>query len=267
MGEEGYSIVMTGFEGRLRDLWEASDAIFGPPGLDALGLVHGYHGKSYLPAELLAGLARERAEELARQLVALGARVEVSPSGEVVDVECRPSDIWPDKIVGRHCFTEIDGMVFDGSPLHVRANLSLSRKMGEKIVPWKYEWGENHFHVLGSRRDRETVRQGVACVGELAGALHEAYPSREFVISHLYGGIVSFYQAADDAPGEGVTFTSDAKLRGLCVPCQKTTDRLPLPQPDPEFPEAEWGRCSVCGNDVIIREPDVRILVSPGGNP
>ncbi|GEM_PF-6230656 len=34
-------------------------------------------------------------------------------------------------------------------------------------------------------------------------------------------------------------------------------------EPDPEFPEADWGDCAMCGNEVLVAAPEALIPVGP----
>jgi hypothetical protein len=160
-------------------------------------------------------------------------------------------------------FTEIDGMILGHIPLNARANLELYRAQGRFRSNWEYERGANHVHSDMSLPAREHVRREKAMVASLSEALRQAYLQKAFVIVHWFAYAVSFYQAVEGAPREGIRFDKEAAARGLCVTCQAARNWLVSQQPDSEFREAEWGTCESCGEDVLVRAPEVLTLIGP----
>ena len=141
------------------------------------------------------------------------------------------------------------------------------KESGKSFSRWKYERSANHTHAEMSAADREHVRQELEIADDFALALRETYPDRRFVITHIPCYAVSFYQAVEEAPTDGVLPVKNHKIKSdtaWCQTCQRSRPYHLLPVPDPEFPQVEWGVCAVCKNDLII-SADCEILTLIGG--
>jgi hypothetical protein len=151
-------------------------------------------------------------------------------------------------------FTEYDGIILRESVAAAETNTRRLQEKGQWRSRWRYERGANHLHARMSAIDREHMRQELEIAADFAAELRQAYPDRAFVISHIPCYAVTFYQAVEDAPTEGVLPVRNKPTDGRvwCQTCEQRQLYAPLPSPDPEFPQVEWGRCAVCGNDVII---------------
>ena len=161
---------------------------------------------------------------------------------------------------------EYDGMILRQTAASAEKNISRLRERSEWRPSWRYEREANHCHALMSAIDREHVRQELEIAAEFAADLREAYPNHAFVIAHIPCYAVTFYQATEDAPTEGVlsveNLTKDGKV--WCQTCQGHQLYAPLPSPDPEFPQVQWGRCEACGNDVITEDAEVLTFLPAG---
>ena len=163
-------------------------------------------------------------------------------------------------------FIEQDGMVLlkRGDVASYRERL---QKTGLYESRWRYERSENHVHGKMSAIDRNHIQQELEIAADFTTALRQAYPERHFVITHIPVYAVSFYSVRDDAPATAGVYPlpnqRDWEGQAWRQTCQGRRPYLGLPSPDPEFPFVEWGRCTECGNDVIINS-DVEILTPIG---
>jgi hypothetical protein len=155
---------------------------------------------------------------------------------------------------------DYDGMVL----LACEAEAARARQdaVGSR-APWQYERGANHVHADMSESARVRVRQEVELAAAFEAALRRAYPERAFVISHIPGYAVSFYQQVEGAPVEDIPPDEPLKETAWCQRCQRPQPYRRSEQPDPEFPKVEWGQCTVCGDDVILRRGESLRVVLP----
>jgi len=147
---------------------------------------------------------------------------------------------------------------------YVQQHVAKIKASGKSYVRWQYERGANYVHAQMSALDREHVRQELEIVADFKSALRQTYPDRSFVICHIPCYAVSFYQTAEGAPTEGilpVRGEERGKDQVWCQTCECKQPYHPLPSPDAEFPQAEWGVCEVCGNDVITFLSEVLTLL------
>ncbi len=267
MSEEaaGWSVVMTGFAGRWTDLADAVPRIFGREGLSVFSLTLGKD--QYLPAEVAAGLPEAEARRIVADLAELGASAECTETRLVADVRHRAHEVWPTRMAGGWEFTEIEGMVLTEEPVSARRNLTqLSERPGFQ-AGWRYERGANHTHGDMGASARRNVESEVAILQSLEPALREAYQDRRFVVSHMPCGGVTFWQAVpgwEDALHGGVRLTSEPRNgRVWCQPCQCTQTYIEVPQRHDELPGTEWGVCSECGTDVLVRARELTHVIGP----
>jgi hypothetical protein len=129
---------------------------------------------------------------------------------------------------------------------------------------WSIARGLNHCHVdvdpaiarQGARDEREYARQ-------LGEALRRTFPDRAFVISHLASYAVSFWEWEPDGPQESIPPNGPLYPKVWCTHCHRQQTYTPRTEPDDEFPLAEWGDCTVCGGEVLIRAGEELSFVGP----
>lgn len=158
-------------------------------------------------------------------------------------------------------FTEIDGMILLETRQAAEEQIRRLQEQGAPICRWKYERGANHVHADMSAVDRERFRQELETAREFETGLGPAYPTRDFVISHIPGYAVSFYQLADDAPTENEVLREVRGDTAWCQHCQTKRPYRLLPEADPEFPLLKWGACTVCHHDIILGDYELRRVV------
>lgn len=162
-------------------------------------------------------------------------------------------------------FTELEGMILLEPAEAAAEALQRLREQGQPLCRWRYERGANHVHADMSAGDRKRVREELAFAAELEAALRAAYPDRDFVISHLPGYAVSFYQWAEEADAEDEK-SEDARDTAWCQHCQRYRPFHPRPERDPELPGFRWGACVNCNRDLLLdrRERRKRVRRSRG---
>jgi len=164
-------------------------------------------------------------------------------------------------------FTEYDGMILSQSAKTAEINVQKQKEEGFWSSRWAYERVANSVRCASSETDREYMRKETAIIERFATDLRQAYPNRSFVMMHIPCLVVSFYQAMEDASRQGVLPEKDLLPAGLawCQTCRSNRLYTFLPGPDAEFPQVEWGRCTVCGNDVIIHQWEILTLLPASG--
>lgn len=260
MSEDKYSVIMTAFEGNWEKLEKAVPDIFGRKGLDVHTVVH----PDGLPSEVVAEVPRDKAERIASKLREYKAEVEITPTAEVAGVEHRAGDLWY-SCVGEHfSFTEIENMVVTADPLGAKRHLDLVHRSYGEVSRCGFEDFFNHIHIaplMTGMSPREAVRNGNVIAEHLKHDLSTCFPGRRFVIYLDPGEQVSFCQA-DDAPTEQSS-VHRSQERAWCQHCMEMQTYIKRTGPDAEFPEADWGDCAVCGNEVLVAAPEALILVEP----
>ena len=156
---------------------------------------------------------------------------------------------------------EYDGMVLLESAEDAEKNVRWLKETGKWVSRWKYERGSNHTHPHMTLVDRERVRDETKISAEFTSVMRRNYPERNFVISHIPGYAVSFFQAIEGAPTEDIAPKRTPKETAWCQHCQRPRPYHLLPIPDPEFPKVEWGACEVCGNDLILYAGEILTLL------
>lgn len=264
---EQWSLVMTEFQGQAtqwQQLDEAVPRIFGRRGLDVFTLVC---GRDVLPAELMASLSHQRALQTALNLESLGVKVEVVPTSQVKSVRHRAAEVWATHITDEFTFTEIDGMVFAAPALNARRNVAvLRRNHQDNWRDWQYERGMNHIHADASRIElppRERVRAEVKLAGQYENVLRMVYPDKHFVLSHIVGDSVTFYQASPEAPTADIAPENKGWEKIWCEHCHQQQPYSLRVEPDAEFPAAHWGDCLVCGSEVLVASGEILRLITP----
>ena len=240
---------------------ESAPSIFQREGLDVFSLTLGRH--KHLPAEIADNLTEADARRIVTKLDILGAVTRVVPMHQVTDVRLRAAEAWADRIARGFHFNEIDGMILAGGALNVRENLELRRQESGFSPGWRYERGNNHHHPDLSRPARERVRQENQMLLELEAALGEAYPAVRFVLSHIPGHSISFWQYCDQCAHLGVSLDGPKYGKVWCQECERNQPYRTIPTLDPDFPQAEWGTCAVCGTDVLVRVWEVLRVIGP----
>lgn len=263
MSEDKYSVIITAFEGDWGKLQEAVGDIFGREGLDVFSLVLGLE----MPSEVAANLPEEEARRISTRLEPVGAKTKLVLTSKVTDVKHRCAEVWSTYEGEHFVFTEIDGMTFSLGALNAKECLDHLRGAHGKSASWTYERSNNHYHVdIGPVHyglSRETIREGNKIVAWLKKDLETCYPNTRFVIAHDLGTIVSYYHATEDAPKETIPADDRSPEKAWCPHCEKTQPHNKRTEPDTEFPEADWGDCAECGNEVLVAAPEVLILIGP----
>lgn len=149
-------------------------------------------------------------------------------------------------------FSETDGIVtMGGAGVRQRVDRILAEHPG--MDRWRIEWLVNHQHLGALEPPREMLRLKAAYVVRLGRALRRAYPERVFVITNrLVDDVVGFTQTGEGAP-ETDTPAGPPPEMAWCQYCGGERPYHLRPEPDPEFPDAEWGECAACGDEVIVR--------------
>jgi hypothetical protein len=164
-------------------------------------------------------------------------------------------------------FIECEGMILtayrNSSLEEIQKRVDEIRASGKPFVPWAYERFANHMHADMSAPDREHVAQELEMVAEFESVLRATYPEQSFVISHTPCYAVTYYQAIEGALTETMPLGKREKTTVFCNTCSSSQSYRLLPTPDPIFPDAEWGVCEGCGNDVIIHgdQREIRRLI------
>lgn len=261
MSEDKYSVIMTAFEGNWEKLDKAVPDIFGRAGLVTWAVAH----PDELPSELTADVTRDEAERMAAKLEDFGAKVHVLPTAEVEGVQNRAGDLWYSKVTEHFAFTEIEEMIVTTSPMEAKRHLALIRQHSQQFNLCGFEDDFNHMHIAPfatGMSPRAAVREGNVIAGRLKHGLSVSYPNRRFIIYLDPGERITFCQAADDAPKEGKTLDRNP-AKAWCQYCETMQSYRKRTEPDAEFPEADWGDCAVCGNEVLVAAPEALILVGP----
>lgn len=180
-------------------------------------------------------------------------------TADVANVKYRAYELFVTHKGTRFSFTEVDGMIFTLTPLNARDALKHLRESEVERERWEYEYLINHEHVGFPDVDgtlRELIRQGNDLAEQLGQDLRAIYPDKSFVISHDYeGSIISLYQATEGAPKEALPAEDTNPEEAWCSHCGKRQPYVKRTEPDAEFPEADWGDCAVCGNEVLVARP------------
>jgi hypothetical protein len=263
MSDGKYSVIMTAFDGNWIVLATSAPRELGYAGGSLGTLVL----RDELPSEVAAFLTADEARRISTALEALGTKIEVVETANVADVKHRAYELFPTQEGKCFSFTEIEGMIFTLSPLNAWDLLQHLRESDAKLQNWVCEYQINHEHVGFSGLDgteRELIRQGNDLVEQLKQDVRLIYPDRNFVICHDYkGSIIAFYQASEDAPKETRWLRERNPEKTWCPQCSRPQPYYKRTDPDAEFPEADWGDCAVCGNEVLVAAPEVLILVGP----
>lgn len=260
MSENKYSVIITAFNGKWTNLHEAVSMIFGRGGLDISTIIIRHGG---MPSELVANKPLEEAERIAKELEPLGATVKIMPSSEVHGVVHRAEELWSTRSGESFRFSEVDGMITTLPLLNAKENLEHMRTGKDTQEDWRSESFMNHTHIGLCETSREAIREGLDFVKRLKHDLETVYPEKRFVIVNTWDDTVTFYQASDGAP-TGSTEPEDRNPEQVwCKQCEKMRPYRKRTDPDPEFPEADWGDCDVCGGEVLVYAPESYTIVEP----
>lgn len=272
--EAGWSLVITEFQGQVEPLAQAVLEAFGRPGFPALSFTFRSKRAEYLPMEVAAELNLEDARRAAALLEGAGAAVALFQTAEVSNVRFRAGEVWPDRCAQGWSFTRVDGLICTLSPLNARENVEAMRRADASRPGWHLERGLNHQHPNHDCSTRKALRDAVDMGAEMAAALREAYPEREFVVAMYLGeDVVSFYQAEEGAPGlaepMGPLTRGDSPWvrepeKSWCNACGQGQGYTLRPEPDPEFPMVEWAECRACGTEMVVQQREVYFRVGPG---
>lgn len=276
---EKWSVVMTGWPSRkgerktdgMAELGEALQEAFGREDMSMLSLscCLTIFADEHLPTELVCGFALDQAEASASRLREAGAEIEVVPTESVSGMKHRADEVWSDRCAGLFCFTEIDGMIFTSGGLGLRSELSGLRRRNPGMSNWRLESAVNHFHPGEGSTDRERIESELLAIEAHRSALMEAYPDREFTISHWVGGHASsFWQTTPDSPHEEYprVEAENPDPEEWCRNCGGKRRFRPIGTIDPRFAKAEWGACEVCGSEIVTRSCEKLTFIGPGAD-
>ncbi len=163
-------------------------------------------------------------------------------------------------------FREIEGMVFAVDALDTGHNPDVLRKNIHVLAPWQYERAMNYIYADASWTEltpRERIREEVKLMELYKCALQTVYPQKHFVLSHTPGHGVSFYQFSSDSPSTDIAPQYTRWEKVWCVFCHRQQPFQQNSEPDPEFPNADWGKCTVCGNEVLIDGWEMLLRIGP----
>jgi len=154
-------------------------------------------------------------------------------------------------------FYEVDEMICTFPPAAAQEQARHLREHNPDIKSWQVEAFINHEHPT-----HETTRQGLreaqAFAQELAAALRQAYPKRDFILLRYgFGVIISFFQRTVGAPETNIAPTQPLEEVAYCDHCQEHRHYTISTHTDEEFPWAEWGACRTCDNEMLLRTWEV----------
>jgi len=261
--DEKWSVVMTKFGGDIQRYREAEYDLFGRNGLCVMQLL-GNKKKRY-PFEIADNLTQQQAEEIVARLAALGPSAIAMATANLPEVRHRASEVWADIAVDGRCFSDIDGMVLTGSPVCAREQVANAVSKGP-FKPWHYESFANHDHCATRGSDRDKVRYETGCLNRLSAALKLAYPDRRFVVSHIPAYSITFWQDPGEYPDISAPTMEPRDDKVFCFKCQLRQPFEADECSDLEFPQMEWGRCAVCGDELLVRCWEILRLVGDGPN-
>lgn len=257
-----WSLVLTAFTGDFWAFHEAAPTAFGRPGLDTFSLALSREEDGHRPAEIAANLPQLEALRIAEVLERTGAKVEVIPTDQVAGVRHRSQEVWASRCANGFSFSEVEDTISTKGLLNAQAFCRRQMEVHPEQPRWERERGLNHNHVGNiSEPPREGQRLARHHWRELATALQTAYPEHAFVVEHWIGQGCSFYHAGDGAPEADTPPDGPIHPKAWCSTCHHQEPYHLRPTPDAEFPMAEWGDCSVCGEEVIVRGGKVRTVV------
>lgn len=246
-----WSVIMTEWSGDWIEFDKTARKLFQADGIDTFSLT--IFADHHLPAELRNGLSRRQADEVAVELTAVGATVEIRRTEEIGEVRRRVHEVWANRCADGICFSEVDGMISTLGSLNARMILARAKP---DVPRWEVELSMNHCHVaLGSRSLNEAIEAGERHLVSLEVALRNAYPDRAFTLEHDPPSTVSFWQTTPDSPraGRPVTESADKPETVWCQRCGGMRRYASATEGHPLFPGAQWGKCSSCGDHVIVR--------------
>lgn len=264
-----FSLIFEGLDKKLHFLVlrEIFEQVFGQAGC-AASLTYDLEGK-HRPCELAANLSETNALAKATLLRQAGLQIAVVPTAEVVDVRHRAAECWPTHVASNgETFTLLGNVIIKGCSLNAPASLRESQQESG-FTSWGFELSYNHEHP-STTLDRAGLRAARRHGADIAAALQECFPDRDFLISYRCEQ-VSFCQFTEELP-TGITpgerRVDDFRLLPnqpaccFCEHCQSVVGYQLNPTPDPEFPHAQFASCDVCGGEVILWVDDETVAVS-----
>ena len=174
----------------------------------------------------------------------------------------RAADLWCAVIVDGYRFSEVQGTIMGGSPINALNAIKRARDRGVNVKPWEIARVENHLHSSGAN-DRQTITSEREHLVHIGKVLHKAFPDRRFVLAQQPSCSITFWQDCGEYPDPDRLWREPHEGKAFCQPCQRRQPYIPAETPAPELPQAEWGRCAVCGEDVLVRAKEVLWFVEP----
>jgi len=243
-----YDKSTTGLEGFLKK----AEKVFGKQGLSLLGLI--FATKEHFPTEICCGLSEVDARRIASKLSGDDLAIAAKPTSELSGLKHRANEVWATRCAGGYHFTEVDGLIIILVPINARENVARMKSRNPGIKFWEIERALNHDHIAYNRPDDLNIDDSERDVEKLKTALRQAYPDIAFTISIRPGSIMSFWQTTIDSPKESCIL--DRRDESGEVWCHKCTQRQKyekIDYVDDRYPNAEWGKCQVCGERIITQ--------------
>lgn len=239
-------------EGGFEFLDRAEKAI-GKRGLD-YGSLCFWGSHDHLPAELYNGLTKEEADTIVREQSGDGIVMESHLTSELTGLRHRADEVWATRSTETYCFTEIDGLICSLGAINARENVANMKNRFPDAASWEIEKSENHDHVFCDGPDGDYIVAGEMKVERLKTALRQAYPDVAFTISIRPGSIISFWQTNEDSPkGSYIPDKKNESGESWCHKCRKNQKHKKIDYVDDRHPNAEWGKCQVCGEKIIAQ--------------
>lgn len=256
-----WSIVMTDWSGDWTEFDKTARRLFRNDGIDSFSLT--LNAADHLPAELRNGLSRRQADEAAVELTSVGAAIEICRTEELGEVRRRAHEVWANRCAEGIYFSEVDGLITTLSSLNARAFVARA----ESDMPgWEVEWSMNHCHIgLGSGSLNEAIETGERTLAGLEAALRSAYPDRAFTLEHDPPNTVSFWQTTPASPrgSRPAAQSSEIPARVWCQKCGGMREYSLGADGHALFKDAQWGKCSACGDDVIVKGCVRLVFIEP----
>lgn len=247
-----WSLVVVAISPVIWGVSEDVERIIGRRGLDLFGLT--FQPDKHIPAEICDGLSQKEAMRLASELSPNGGTFEARKTSELTGLQHRASEVWATRCTDTYCFTELGDIITVLGAINARDNLEHIKQATPDWSNWQIERCMNHMHLDGGKSYEEYVENGEKALAELIHVLNQAYPGHAFTVSHALASTVSFWQTTSDSPRDGcIPYGEYDPEKAWCPNCRRLSHYEHIAYIDRRFPKAEWGKCSVCGAQILVR--------------